>query len=81
LWDFLLATVRAAALKYHGYSYECSADVFCHDVGEEEAAKLEVEAERLAPRGLRHALRGLKAARRALFISPRSDKEARHASS
>ena len=79
LWDFLLAPAGAAAPKYHGYSYEWSADVFCHDVSEEEAAKLEEEAERLAPRGLRHALRGLMAARRALFICPRSDHEPGHA--
>jgi hypothetical protein len=81
LWDFLLAPARAAAPKYHGFSYEWSADVFCHDVSKEEAAKLEGEAEQLAPRGLRHALRGLMAARRALFICPRTDNVTGHASS
>ncbi len=81
LWDSLLAPARAAAPKYHGYSYEWSADVFCHDVSEEEAAKLEEEGVKLAPRGLRHALHGLMAVRRALFICPRSDNEPGHASS
>ncbi len=81
LWDFLLAPTRAAAPKYQGYSYGWSADIFCRDVSVEEAAKLEVEAERLAPRGLRRALRGLLAARRVLFICPRTENVAGHASS
>jgi hypothetical protein len=67
----LLAPALAATPAYHGYSYERSADVFRRDVSTKEAAELEAEVERLAPRALRRSLRGLSAARRALFLCPR----------
>lgn len=71
LWDGLLASTISQKVSYGRYSYERRGDIYRVDFSVEEAAILQRNSVRLAPRALRSALEALGAPARAIFVCPR----------
>ncbi|HEX2714651.1 MAG TPA: hypothetical protein VHM88_20855 [Candidatus Acidoferrales bacterium] len=70
-WDWLLDLTRSQTPAYQGYSYLRRADAYQLALSSEQAAALERDAVRLAPRPLRAALRHLPETSRIIFLCPR----------
>jgi hypothetical protein len=75
LWDCLLALASPRQeIKYGGYSFARRADLYRVELNAEQAASLQKNAAKLAPRSLRGAIETLGAVARVIFVCPRITK-------